>query len=193
MVVHRGALPEEERLPPVPASRAPQGNDGSRHGGGAHPSTHRLPGRAGPPLSSRAASPTRRSCCSSTAARVSSAWRSGCSTSWVCANEIPVAALAKQFEEVFLPGWSEAVRLPRQSEALYLLQRIHDESHRFAITYHRELRGKRMTVFSASTACPASASPDAPGWSRSSAACARWRPRPSTSCEAPAVAARPGR
>jgi excinuclease ABC subunit C len=37
------------------------------------------------------------------------------------------------------------VRLPRQSEALYLLQRIRDEAHRFAITYHRQLRGKRMT------------------------------------------------
>jgi excinuclease ABC subunit C len=61
-------------------------------------------------------------------------------------EEIPVAALAKQFEEVFLPGCPEPVRLPRQSEALYLLQRIRDESHRFAITYHRELRGKRMTV-----------------------------------------------
>ena len=60
-------------------------------------------------------------------------------------GEIPVASLAKQFEEVFLPGQSEPVRLPRQSEALYLLQRIRDESHRFAITYHRELRDKRMT------------------------------------------------
>ncbi len=62
------------------------------------------------------------------------------------ADEIPVAALAKQFEEVFLPGQSDPVRLPRQSEALYLLQRIRDESHRFAITYHRQLRGKRMTT-----------------------------------------------
>jgi excinuclease ABC subunit C len=61
------------------------------------------------------------------------------------ADDIPVASLAKQFEEVFLPGRSEPVRLPRQSEALYLLQRIRDESHRFAITYHRELRDKRMT------------------------------------------------
>jgi excinuclease ABC subunit C len=60
-------------------------------------------------------------------------------------DEIPVAALAKQFEEVFLPGRSEPVRLPRQSEALYLLQRIRDESHRFAIAYHRQLREKRMT------------------------------------------------
>ncbi len=61
-------------------------------------------------------------------------------------EEIPVASLAKQFEEVYLPGRSEPVRLPRQSEALYLLQRIRDEAHRFAITYHRDLRGKRMTI-----------------------------------------------
>jgi excinuclease ABC subunit C len=61
-------------------------------------------------------------------------------------EEIPVAALAKQFEEVYLPGRSEPVRIPRTSEALYLLQQIRDEAHRFAITYHRKLRGKRMTV-----------------------------------------------
>ncbi|MCB0977251.1 MAG: excinuclease ABC subunit UvrC, partial [Acidimicrobiales bacterium] len=60
-------------------------------------------------------------------------------------EEIPVASLAKRFEEVFVPGMSDAIRIPRQSEALYLLQRIRDESHRFAITFHRELRGKRMT------------------------------------------------
>jgi excinuclease ABC subunit C len=59
-------------------------------------------------------------------------------------DEIPVAALAKQFEEVYLPGQSEPVRIPRQSEALYLLQRVRDEAHRFAIAYHRQLRGKRM-------------------------------------------------
>jgi excinuclease ABC subunit C len=61
------------------------------------------------------------------------------------ADEIAVAALAKRFEEVYLPGEADPVRIPRQSEALYLLQRIRDEAHRFAITYHRELRGKRMT------------------------------------------------
>jgi excinuclease ABC subunit C len=61
-------------------------------------------------------------------------------------DDIPVCALAKQFEEVYLPGKPDPVRLPRQSEALYLLQRIRDESHRFAITYHRQLRGKRMTT-----------------------------------------------
>jgi len=61
-------------------------------------------------------------------------------------EEIPVAALAKRFEEVFVPGRSEPVRIPRQTEALYLLQRIRDEAHRFAITYHRQLRGRRMTT-----------------------------------------------
>jgi excinuclease ABC subunit C len=60
-------------------------------------------------------------------------------------DEIPVASLAKQFEEVYLPGQPDPVRLPRQSEALYLLQRLRDESHRFAISYHRQLREKRMT------------------------------------------------
>jgi len=60
-------------------------------------------------------------------------------------DEIPVVSLAKQFEEVFVPGRSESIRLPRQSEALFMLQRIRDESHRFAITYHRSLRAKRMT------------------------------------------------
>ena len=60
-------------------------------------------------------------------------------------DEIPVASLAKQFEEVFVPGQSEPIVLPRQSEALYMLQRIRDESHRFAIAYHRQLRNKRMT------------------------------------------------
>lgn len=61
-------------------------------------------------------------------------------------DEIPVASLAKQFEEVYLPGRSQPVEVPRGSEALFLLQRIRDESHRFAISYHRQLRGKRMTT-----------------------------------------------
>ncbi len=61
-------------------------------------------------------------------------------------DEIPVASLAKQYEEVFLPGRSEPVEIPRGSEALFLLQRIRDESHRFAISYHRQLRNRRMTA-----------------------------------------------
>jgi excinuclease ABC subunit C len=60
-------------------------------------------------------------------------------------EEIPAAALAKRFEEVYLPGSPDPVRVPRGSEGLYLLQRIRDEAHRFAIAYHRQLRGKRMT------------------------------------------------
>ncbi len=60
-------------------------------------------------------------------------------------DEIPVCALAKQFEEVFVPGRPDPITIPRQSEALYLLQRLRDESHRFAIDYHRRLRNKRMT------------------------------------------------
>ena len=61
------------------------------------------------------------------------------------ADRIPVASLAKQLEEVFRPGSSDPVRLERGSEGLYLLQRIRDESHRFAVEYHRRLRSKRMT------------------------------------------------
>ena len=60
-------------------------------------------------------------------------------------ERIPVAALAKSFEEVYRPGDPEPIRLPRQSEGLYLLQRVRDEAHRFAVSYHRTLRGKRMT------------------------------------------------
>jgi excinuclease ABC subunit C len=60
-------------------------------------------------------------------------------------EEIPVASLAKRFEEVYVPGQADPVRVPRGSEGLYMLQRIRDEAHRFAITYHRQLRGKRMT------------------------------------------------
>jgi excinuclease ABC subunit C len=60
-------------------------------------------------------------------------------------DEIPVAALAKRFEEVYVPGRLDPVEVPRASEALYLLQRVRDEAHRFANAFHRELRGKRMT------------------------------------------------
>jgi excinuclease ABC subunit C len=61
-------------------------------------------------------------------------------------SEIPVASLAKRFEEVFVPGRSEPVDVPRGSEALFMLQRIRDEAHRFANTFHREVRGKRMVA-----------------------------------------------
>ena len=60
-------------------------------------------------------------------------------------GEIFPAGLAKEFEQVYVPGRSDPVEIPRPSESLYLLQRIRDESHRFANDYHRQLRGKRMT------------------------------------------------
>jgi excinuclease ABC subunit C len=60
-------------------------------------------------------------------------------------EEISVAALAKRFEEVYVPDRPDPVRIPRDSEALYLLQQVRDEAHRFAITYHRQLRRKGMT------------------------------------------------
>ncbi len=56
--------------------------------------------------------------------------------------DIPTVGLAKQHEEIFQPGESMPVILPRGSEALYMVQRIRDEAHRFAITYHRQVRGK---------------------------------------------------
>ncbi len=61
-------------------------------------------------------------------------------------REVPVVGLAKQFELIFTEGSSEPVELPRASASLYLIQRIRDEAHRFAITYHRKLRGKRNLV-----------------------------------------------
>ena len=61
-------------------------------------------------------------------------------------RDVTVVGLAKQFELVFVEGTSEPIELPRRSEALYLIERIRDEAHRFAITYHRKLRGKRNLV-----------------------------------------------
>ncbi len=59
-------------------------------------------------------------------------------------DSVPLAALAKQREELFLPGRSDPVRLPERSAGLYLLQRVRDEAHRFAVDYHRRLRSKSM-------------------------------------------------
>lgn len=56
--------------------------------------------------------------------------------------EIPLIGLAKRFEDVFLPGRGEALVLAKDNAALFLLQRVRDEAHRFAITYHRSSRGK---------------------------------------------------
>jgi excinuclease ABC subunit C len=58
-------------------------------------------------------------------------------------ERVPAASLAKQEEEVFRPGRKTSIRLPRDSKGLFLLQRIRDEAHRFAITYHRSVRAKK--------------------------------------------------
>jgi excinuclease ABC subunit C len=58
-------------------------------------------------------------------------------------TDVPLSGLAKRFEELYLPHRSDPVVLPRRSQALYLVQRLRDEAHRFAITYHRDVRGKR--------------------------------------------------
>jgi excinuclease ABC subunit C len=58
-------------------------------------------------------------------------------------TEVPLAGLAKRFEELFIPNQSAPIVLPRTSQGLYLVQRIRDEAHRFAITYHRDVRSKR--------------------------------------------------
>jgi excinuclease ABC subunit C len=58
-------------------------------------------------------------------------------------TDVPLAGLAKRFEELHVPDQAAPVVLPRRSQALYLVQRIRDEAHRFAITYHRDVRGKR--------------------------------------------------
>lgn len=61
-------------------------------------------------------------------------------------TDISVIGLAKRLEEVWLPADPDPVILPRTSEGLYLLQRLRDEAHRFAITYHREKRSKRLVT-----------------------------------------------
>ncbi|UUW88176.1 excinuclease ABC subunit UvrC [Pimelobacter simplex] len=59
-------------------------------------------------------------------------------------DDIPICGLAKRLEEVWVPGEEDPVILPRTSEGLYLLQRVRDEAHRFAITHHRNRRSKSM-------------------------------------------------
>ena len=60
--------------------------------------------------------------------------------------DIPAVGLAKRHEELFAPGEDAPIILPRGSEALYLVQRVRDEAHRFAVAYHRRVRGKAATA-----------------------------------------------
>ncbi|HZE65290.1 MAG TPA: excinuclease ABC subunit UvrC, partial [Sporichthyaceae bacterium] len=61
-------------------------------------------------------------------------------------NDVALCGLAKRLEEVWLPDVADPVILPRQSEGLYLLQRVRDEAHRFAITHHRQRRSQSMVA-----------------------------------------------
>jgi excinuclease ABC subunit C len=61
-------------------------------------------------------------------------------------TDVAVIGLAKRLEEVWVPAEPDPIIMPRNSEGLYLLQRVRDEAHRFAITYHRSKRSKRMTA-----------------------------------------------
>ena len=60
-------------------------------------------------------------------------------------SHIPIIGLAKEFEEIYIPNSSRPIIIPKDSKALHLLQQVRDESHRFAITYHRKLRSKNIT------------------------------------------------
>jgi excinuclease ABC subunit C len=59
-------------------------------------------------------------------------------------TNVPVIGLAKRFEEIHVPGQSEPLRLPSDAKSLYVLKRIRDEAHRFALAYHRRLRGRLL-------------------------------------------------
>ena len=63
-------------------------------------------------------------------------------------THIPIIGLAKEFEEVFIPNSKRPIIIPKNNKALYLLQQVRDESHRFAITYHRKLRSKDISASS---------------------------------------------
>ena len=128
-----------DTAPAAPAGRWPGDRDRrgrpSRATGAA--STRRPAGRAG--------SPTRRSCWWSTAARRRSTPRRPSSPSWASSTSRS-AGWPSGWRRSGCPAQDEPIIFPRTSEALYLLQRLRDEAHRFAITYHRAKRSKSMTV-----------------------------------------------
>ena len=63
-------------------------------------------------------------------------------------THIPVIGLAKEFEEIYTPNSKRPIIIPKNSKALHLLQQVRDESHRFAITYHRKLRSDNIQASS---------------------------------------------
>ena len=173
MVVFEDGLRPQERVPPV-RHQGPGGPAGVRRRRRRHPRGHqpavppatstsgprpassRTPSGAGVdgrrcrPASTRrpagrAGSPTRRTWSSSTAARRRSP-RPQRALDELGVDDVALCGLAKRLEEVWLPGEAHPVVLPRTSEGLYLLQRVRDEAHRFAITFHRSAGPRSMTA-----------------------------------------------
>ena len=102
-------------------------------------------------------------------------------------HDLPLAGLAKEREELFLPGRGDPIVLPATSQALYLVQRLRDEAHRFAITYHRKVRAQAQTR-SALDDLPGVG----PGAQAGAAAGVRHRPRRSRRRRVDEIAAVPG-
>ncbi len=109
-------------------------------GAGAAAARHRPADRPAAPVRLPAAAGRGRRRRSRRSTRPPRCWPTSAST------DVALCGLAKRLEEVWLPGDDFPVILPRTSEALYLLQRVRDEAHRFAITFHRQRRSKRMTA-----------------------------------------------
>ncbi len=149
MVVVEDGLPEEERVPPVQGQGASPGNDD--FAAMEEVLTRRftaLPGRARPPggrsrAEAKFAYPPQLLLVDGGKGQL--AWPCGCSRSSGSRTRSRWPRWPSSSRRCSCPGQADPIRIPRQSEALYLLQRIRDEAHRFAITYHRQLRGKRMT------------------------------------------------
>ena len=118
------------------------------HGGGAHPAAEALLDRAGANAGGHGRPPALRLPAAAAAARRGQgpAQRGGPGARDLGLDRRdPRRGPGQEFEEVFVPGRPDPVRIPRGSDALFLLQRVRDEAHRFAITYHRQVRGKGMT------------------------------------------------
>ena len=170
MVVLEDGLPNKREYRRFKVRDVPGNDDYAAMAEVVRPAAHGLSrtsatGRSTSAATSPASSPIRRSCCSSTAARASSSAAKRVIDELGLTDEIPVAGLAKRFEEVYVPGRSEPVEIPRGSEALFMLQRVRDEAHRFANTFHGERRGKRMTA-SSLDGIPGSARRARRSWSR---------------------------
>ena len=155
----RGRAGPQGRVPPLRDQGRRRPERRRLHARGDHPPLPAAARRAGPlaarsaPRTARcwstprpggpASSPTPPAWSSSTAARRRSPPPSA-ALDELGIDDIPVCGLAKRLEEVWLPGQEDPVILARSSEGLYLLQRVRDEAHRFAITHHRGRRSKTM-------------------------------------------------